>query len=208
MKDITKLRHRQIARLQKAKKQAKETNSNNSEQKNDTEQQYVSVYQHIKEISQLKYDSELRREDSLIQQSSHMQTAFSFITAAIFMAAPIMIEYRGDKLSLTFFLVSISSIVFFLLVSLVSASIAQRRYKKNVFMDIPGIEKFVCETYQHLLIQSAQLKQWVQIVGDVQISLAKVNGKRVAFIRISMASFFISIALIIVWFIIGIAKIL
>lgn len=172
------------------------------------EQQAVSLYRHVKEISKLKYESELRREDSLIQQSSHMQTAFSFMTAALFMAAPIMIENRGAKLSLTFFLVAFSSIVLCLLVSLVTASLAQRRVLKQTFMSIPEIEKFVSDTYADTLKESEQLKQWVQVVGDVQVGLQKINDKRVIYIRTSMISFLVSIAFIVVWYIIAISKLL
>lgn len=171
------------------------------------ERQAVALYTHVKELSQLKYESELRREDSLIQQSSHMQTAFSFMTAAVFMALPIMIEYKG-VLSLVFFLVAISSIVFFLLVSLVTASLAQRRVKKETLMNITELEKFVSDNWQQTLNESQQLKQWVAVVGKVQRSLSEINEKRVVKIRISMGSFFISIGLIVFWFIVAICKLL
>ena len=64
------------------------------------EEQAVSLYLHVQTLSKMTYEAELRREDSLIQQSSHMQTAFSFMTAALFMSAPILIENRGETLSL------------------------------------------------------------------------------------------------------------
>lgn len=182
--------------------------SNNYSETDILEQQAISLYRHVKEISKMKYESELRREDSLIQQSSHMQTAFSFMTAALFMAAPVMIEYRGNKLSITFFLVVFSSIVLCLLISLVTASLAQRRVLKQTFMSIPEIEKFVSDTYADTLRESAQLKQWVQVVGDVQVDLQKVNDRRVIYIRASMISFFVSIAFIVIWYIIAISKLL
>lgn len=172
------------------------------------EKQAVSLYRHVKEISKLKYESELRREDSLIQQSSHMQTAFSFMTAALFMAAPILIENRGDTLSLDFFFVAFSSIVLCLLISLVTASLAQRRFLKKSFMSIPEIERFVSDTYANTLKESEQLKQWVQVVGEVQVSLQDINDNRVKLIRASMFSFFASIAFIILWYIIALSKLL
>lgn len=172
------------------------------------EKQAISLYRHVQEISKMKYESELRREDSLIQQSSHMQTAFSFMTAALFMAAPILIDNRGEKLPLTFFLVAFSSIVLCLLISLVTASLAQRRVLKRTFMSIPEIEKFVSDTYADTLKESAQLKQWVQVVGDVQVGLQEVNDKRVMYIRASMISFFAAIAFIVIWYIIAISKLL
>ena len=164
------------------------------------EKQAVSLYRHVKELAQMKYESELRREDSLIQQSSHMQTAFSFITAAVFMAAPILIDNRGDNLSLSFFFAAYSTVTACLLMSLITASLAQRRFLKESFMNIPDIEQFVSDTYKQTLKESEQLKQWVQVVGDVQVSLEKVNNRRVKLIRISMFSFFVSIAFIVMWY--------
>lgn len=172
------------------------------------EKQAVSLYRHVKELAQMKYESELRREDSLIQQSSHMQTAFSFITAAVFMAAPILIDNRGDNLSLGFFFVAFSTIIACMLVSLITASLAQRRFLKESFMNIPDIEQFVSDAYKQTLKESEQLKQWVQVVGDVQVSLEKVNNRRVKLIRISMFSFFVSIAFIVMWYFAALIKIL
>lgn len=172
------------------------------------EEQAVNLYMYVKELGTLKYEAELRREDSLIQQSSHMQTAFSFMSAALFMAAPILIDNRGNQLSLNFFFAAFSSIVFFLLASLVAASLAQRRVLRPTFMSIPDIEAFVSSTYKQTLKRSAQLKQWVQVVGDVQVGLQKVNEKRVMLIRISMGSFLGSIGLIVFWYIVALIKML
>lgn len=172
------------------------------------EEQAVNLYMYVKELGTLKYEAELRREDSLIQQSSHMQTAFSFMSAALFMAAPILIDNRGNQLSLDYFFAALSSIVFCLLVSLITASLAQRRVLKRTFMSIPEIEDFVSSTYKQTLKRSAQLKQWVQVVGDVQVSLQEVNEKRVKLIRISMGFFLGSICLIVFWYVVALIKML
>ena len=166
------------------------------------EKQAESLYSHVKDISSLKYESELRREDSLIQQSSHMQTAFSFMTAAVFMVFPILIENRGE-ISLDFFFWAGSTITIALLASLVLASLAQRRVLKKTFMNIPEIEQFVSDTYLDTLSKAAQLKQWVQVVGEVQVSLDKANNSRVKLIQWSMRCFFLAIGLIVLWYIIG-----
>ena len=170
------------------------------------EQQSVSLYLHVKELSKLKYESELRREDSLIQQSSHMQTAFSFMTAALFMAAPIIIDNRGSRLSINFLLLVFSTIVAALLVSLVTASIAQARFKKKELLSIPQIEEFVSGTYEQTLKKSAQLKQWVQVIGDVQTDLERINNLRVKLILASMISFWVSVGLIVIWYIVALCK--
>lgn len=171
----------------------------------DLDGQAAILYKHVRDMGEIKYENELRREDSLIQQSSHMQTAFSFMTAAIFMAVPIMIEHRGN-LTLEFFLLSVSTIVACLLVSLVTASLAQRRVKKEALLDIEDIEKFVSDNWEKSLTDAQQLKQWVQVMGKVQKSLSTINESRVKLIRASMASFLISIGLIIFWYVIAIFK--
>lgn len=167
------------------------------------EEQADSLYSYVKELAKLKYDAELRREDSLIQQSSHMQTAFSFMTAAVFMATPILIDNRGE-LSLDFFLWSVSSIILALLSSLVLASLAQRRFLKRTLMNIPDIEESVSDSYSELLTSASQKKQWVQVLGDVQVDLDQKNSIRVKLIKASMCCFLVSIGLIVLWFIIGI----
>lgn len=169
------------------------------------EKNAVILYTHVKEIALFKYDAEQRREDSLIQQSSHMQTAFSFMSAAVFMVTPVIIQYRG-VLSLEFFLASISSVVFFLLISLITASIAQFRQKLEGLPDINVLENHINENCKVTLTTSQQLKQFVELFGKVQASKAKGNDRRVLLIRISMWSFIVSIIDIILWYIIALNK--
>jgi len=172
------------------------------------EEQLDDLYLHIKELSALKYEAELRREDSIIQQASHMQTAFSFMSAALLMSASIFLEYRHNLISMKFLLISYSSILFCLLASLLFASLAQRRVVKATFMSIPDIINFVEKHQSSVLRKSEQRKQWAQVVGDVQTSLEEVNERRVQQIRWSMGLFFVSLGLIVFWFIYGIAKII
>jgi len=183
----------------------------NSKEKNDEldeqEKQAIALYSHVKELGILKYEAELKREDSLIQQSSHMQTAFAFMSAAVFMLVPIILEYRGS-LSLIFFFLSISSIVLFLLISLVTASAAQFRRKFDDFPDIEEIEKHVEDNWKSVLDKSQQLKQYVKLLGTVQKSKAKGNDRRVLLIRISMWNFMASLGLVVFWFILAICKII
>lgn len=165
-------------------------------------------YRHIKELSALKYDAEEKREQNLIQQSSQMQAVFSFVTAAIFMAVPICIEYRGDALSLDFFLFATSAIVLFLVVSLVLASLAQWRWKTETFPDVFEIKKSVVDSseWQKLTIEYYQIAQWVDIVGKVQKKKAELNDRRVRLIMASMICFYCSIFTLAFSFVIGIVK--
>ncbi len=162
----------------------------------------VSLYSHVKELGERKYESELRREDSLILQSSQMQTAFAFMTVALFMPLPIIIEYRG-VLSLGFIVGAVSSIVLALLLSLVFASLAQRRIKKHELDDIENTEKAVYDNWELCVGKEQQLKQWVRVMKKVQASLTESNERRVTWIQWSMLSFWLSIGLIIFWCFVG-----
>ena len=164
-------------------------------------------FRHIKELSQLKYDAEEKREQHLIQQSGQMQTAFSFVTAAVFMAIPICIEYRGP-LSLCFFLVSVSVISGFLILSLLFASIAQWRWKTKSFPDVSEIKSGILNSqeWQKFCIEYHQIDQWINLVGEVQEEKAHLNDRRVKLIIASMLCFYASIGSVIVSFIVGMIK--
>lgn len=169
------------------------------------EQQIVSQFQYIKELSLMKFQAEDQREQNLIQQSSQMQTAFSFMTAAIFMALPICIEYRG-VLSLNFFLISTSIISFFLIASLILASIAQWRWKTESLPDISVIKDEIVNSkeWESLCLPHVQSAQLVELIGQIQQHKSKLNDRRVKLIMISMCCFYLSVISIIVSFIIAI----
>lgn len=164
----------------------------------------INQYRYIKELSKMKYDAEIKREQNLIQQSSQMQTAFSFISAAVFMAIPICIENRGN-LSLTFFLVASSCICFFLLLSLVFASIAQWRWKAGTLPDIQDLRSSIVDNadWEKLSKEEHQLVQWVDLVSEVQSEKARLNSYRVCLIIASMVCFYLAITSIVCAYIIG-----
>lgn len=166
-------------------------------------------YRHIKELSALKYEAEEKREQNLIQQSSQMQTVFSFMSAALLMAVSICIEYRGP-ISLEFFLAATALIMFFLLLSLVLASIAQWRWKTETLPDVFQIKDSVVNSpeWKKLTVEYYQIDQWVDIIGKVQERKAKLNDRRVHLIMASMGFFYLSIFLVALFFLIGILKIL
>lgn len=189
----------------KIKKKIK--NIQTADKANDDIDYITPQFRHIKELAKLKYDAEEKREQHLIQQSGQMQTAFSFVTAAVFMAIPICIEHR-EPLSLDFFLVSVSVISAFLLLSLLLASIAQWRWKTGSFPDIAQIKSDVLnsEEWQKLCIEYNQIDQWVNLVGNVQAEKARLNDRRVKLIMASMLCFYAAIASVVISFIIAIIK--
>ena len=173
-----------------------------------SDEQITSQFRYIKDLARLKYETEEQREQALIQQSSQMQTVFSFVTAALFMAMTICIQNR-EPLSLDFFLISISIITFFLLMSLVFASISQWRWKTKTFPDIKTIKQEVIGSseWQKLCIEYYQIDQWIDLIGRVQEEKAILNNRRVHLIMASMVCFYIAIASILITFILGISMI-
>ncbi len=165
------------------------------------------LYRHVKELSLFKYQNEERREDSIIQQSANMQTAFSVITAVLFMVIPILIE-NCNRLSLKFLLIATSVISFFLFISLLFASLAQFRWKYKASPSVKELENIIDNNWENSLAEEQQLKQFVNLLGEVDNSKQEINNKRVRFLRISMFSFFISLFSIFLFYIIGIYIIL
>ena len=164
-------------------------------------------YEYMKHIAEVIYENEERREDSIIQQASHMQTAFSFVIAAVFMATPVMMEYRGH-LTESFFFVAISSISFLLLVSLIFATMAQNRKKREVFPSIESIRDKIENDYKLFQTIAAREKYLVKMYEKIHPSLEKSNDRRVLWVRLSMGSFYVALALCIFWYIVAIIKIL
>lgn len=164
-----------------------------------------SQYRYIKDLSLMKYESEEKREQNLIEQSSQMQTAFSFMTAAVFMVLPICIDHRGI-LDLKFFFVSISIISAFLIASLILASIAQWRWKTQALPDVIQIKNAILDSdqWESLCIEHVQVAQFVDLISKVQEDKAKLNDRRVSLIMTSMICFYLSVASIIIAFVISI----
>ena len=173
------------------------------------DQMVVVQYRYIKELAIMKYETEERREQNLVQQSSQMQTAFSFMTAAIFMALPICVEYRG-VLSLKFFFVSTSFVSAFLIASLITASLAQWRWKTESLPDVNVIKDSIVNSteWESLCAEHIQLAQYVELIGKVQHIKAKINDRRVVLIMMSMICFYLSIVSIVISFVVAIITML
>lgn len=173
------------------------------------EEQILSQYRYIKKLADEKYSIEERRETSLIQQSGQLQTAFSFITGAVFMIVPICLEYRGS-LPLWFFLISLSIFTICIIVSLILASVVQWRWKTETFPDIEVLKDSIINSreWQKLTEEYNQLAQHVDLLSKLQKEKARLNDRRVKLIMGSMIFFWISIACIIISFILGMIYIL
>lgn len=158
------------------------------------------------QFGRFSFELEEKREQSLITQSGHMLTAISLYSAALFMLLPVVVTL--DSVS-TAYLWGCSFTVFFpLVIGLVSTLLAQWRYKYKTLIDgMDFFETFAsdAETDGTYNSQSDFDYQWLSQLRDVQASKKTVNDKRLFFIKVSMISFLISIAfLVMAWFIIAI----
>lgn len=167
------------------------------------EQKKLSV--HIRQIAQIIYDAELRREDSLIQQSTQMQTAFSFTSAALFMVAAIAVEYKYP-LTYGFLLLTFSTITALLLASLILATVAQKREKRNDFVNIKETSDFIQRNYETIESDAAKDLQYIALIEKVQSEVKRTNDNKVVLIRWSMRLFYTSIGLSVFWFLVALIK--
>lgn len=158
-------------------------------------------YEFLANNSREMYEAELRREESIIRQSSNMQSSIAFVSAALFVIAQIAVEYKG-KISFGYLMLVFLSIILFLLLSLVFATVAQYRWKSDGYPMITDFKKTVFENYDSMCNEKSRLNYLVEQYEIFQNSLNEVNNKRSKFVRISMLMFFISIFLCAVWFLI------
>ena len=160
---------------------------------------------HIRQIAQTIYEAELRREDSLIQQSTQMQTAFSFTSAALFMVAAIAVEYKYP-LTYGFLLLTFSTITALLLASLILATVAQKREKRNDFVNIKETSDFIQRNYETIESDAAKDLQYIALIEKVQSEVKRTNDNKVVLIQWSMRLFYTSIGLSVFWFLVALIK--
>ncbi len=162
------------------------------------------LYKYVLELAQEKYNYEHQREQDLIQQSGQMQSAFSFMTAALFMALPIALEHRGQLPKLFFFL-SVCAICFFLLVSLILASVATWRWKKVALGNITGIKEnvFDSKNKSQYLIEKNRINAKIEALEKSQVRNEELNNRRALLIHLSLIFFFVAIASVVASFIVA-----
>lgn len=173
-----------------------------------TKNSAVVLYSYVLELSKEIYENELRYEDSIIKQSSQMQVAFSFVIAALFAGVQVIMKYSINQLSKEFFLLAVSSVAFCLLISLVTATLAQWRALTETFPDISVLEDSVSKDWKNNLKEEVRIKKHIDLLKKIQESKAKKYKRRVMLVIASMISFLISLGLIVFWFFAGIIKII
>jgi len=167
----------------------------------------AEAYAYIVDYAKLAYDKDLRRQDSIVQQASHMQTAFSFMTAALFMVASLLVE-NCKLLSSQFYLAAFSSVSFVLLFSLFAATMAQNRKKSKAFENADDFKCKVEQEFQNFQTEEQRQKFLAVTYGEIQKDLCHRNDVALIWIKISMYSFYLSLLLILLFFMAAILIIL
>ena len=164
----------------------------------------LDLYRYILELATEKYNYENQRELDLVQQSGQMQAAFSFMTAALFMALPIAIDHRGE-IPENYFFVASSLICFFLLVSLVLASIATWRWKKAALGNITAVKAAVLnpKDRNYYLMEKNRISAKIDMLETIQVRKETINNRRAFLIHLSLIFFFLAIGSVVMCFFIS-----
>lgn len=123
---------------------------------------------------------------------------------ALFVLAQLLLEHT--VLSLRFYILSLSSISFTLLSSLICATLAQRRARMTLFPSVSSTREQILKQYKSFATAVQKDAYQVEIYEKTFRSLEKTNNQRVRFIWISMLLFYVAIALCLLWFLIAIIK--
>lgn len=163
-------------------------------------------YEYLLKLAETKYEQELQREQGLIQHSNQLQAVFSFMSAALLMALPVALDHRGN-LSKGFFIVSVSVVLFFLLLSLVLAALASWRWKMLTLGNIRELREAVIDSpdWEENSKHYNQLNSQISALEEIQISKEKVNDRRTRLIISSMVAFFCSVATCAICYILALA---
>ncbi len=156
------------------------------------------LYSYIKNFAILKLESETEREKFLIRQSTSLQIISLFTIIALFITVPTIIEYRG-KIPLEFLLFSFSIITIFLLISLLFASLVQKKELQVALPDVDVFMQHMIDNYGIYLSSIQRNGAFAELVGRVQKCKDKINNKRTKKISWSMWLFYTALSLIIVF---------
>lgn len=155
------------------------------------------------EFGRFSFELEEKREQSIITQSGHMLTAISLYSAALIMLLPLVVGLQCVSFS---YLWGASATIFLpLLVGFVCTLLAQWRYKYDTVIDGKSfLQHFETDgSNSYYRDQSDFDYQWTEQLSAVQKSKIRVNDIRCNFIKAGMISFLISIAfLLVAWLVI------
>lgn len=167
----------------------------------------ISVLLKLEKIANNKYEEEKRRAESLISQASNMQTVFAVSSAALFMLLPVIISNKGT-LSLNCIFIFVSCIVASLLLSLVWATKAQKRYDTLVLPKEKEVEDGLKKQLNDENLSAIEaLRQLIlnniDNMNKAQEAWEQNNNERVSYIKKSTYAFFIAVGFCVVFYLVS-----
>ena len=121
------------------------------------------------------------------------------------MVAAIAVEYKYP-LTYGFLLLTFSTITALLLASLILATVAQKREKRNDFVNIKETSDFIQRNYETIESDAAKDLQYIALIEKVQSEVKRTNDNKVVLIQWSMRLFYTSIGLSVFWFLVALIK--
>ena len=155
------------------------------------------------ELSKMVYQIEEKREESFTLQASRMQSAFSFVIAAIAMLISPIISDNNGSLPFVEIYAMFASIIALLLLSLLFATIAQRRRKRNLLIDPEKLEQEISSKWHSEFdgkaVRAKTLgKMLLKMVPDYR----KNNDRICNWLLWSRVCFYFAMIVSIVWFVV------
>lgn len=99
-----------------------------------------------------------------------------------------------------------SSITALLLASLIFATMAQRREKREDYVSIQETSKFIQDNYKTIETEAAKNLQYIEMLEKIQSEVKRTNDNKVILIQWSMRLFYCSLGLSAFWFIVALVK--
>lgn len=148
-------------------------------------------YEYMADWALTILENEERREDSLLQQASNMQTVFSFMIAAVFLVAQIMIELNFYQTKII--VVAFSFICTPLFLSLLTATMAQNRKKREDFPSITVLKEKIIKEYEYFATAEQRNKYKLDTYAVIHDSYIKVTEYRRKCVVWSMGFFYVTL---------------
>lgn len=163
--------------------------------------QVTEEYRFLAVFSKEILDSEERREQAIIDQAGRMQQAFSFVTVAVLAIVPLLLSWT--KLSQEYILVFSSIVLTGLCLSLMLATIAQWRYKREDYPNIADLHEKMKKEFRSFETEEQRDKYYVETLAVIQKSLGERTDKRIRHLKGSMLVFILTLFICVICFVIG-----
>lgn len=156
-----------------------------------------AITENALELSRLSYEAEEKREQSLINQSSQMATVFSFISAVILMLFPVVVD-TFPQVPLGELTILGTIILGLLILSLVLALLVQWRFEYQALPEPQIIleHELSKANINNFNTPEQRNKAFVETLNVVWKSKHALNNRRVLYIKASMITCFIALAIL------------